>query len=190
MQHIGIFGGSFNPIHTGHIALAKSIMHIGGLDEIWLVVSPQNPFKVGNGSLIDDHTRLQLVRKALEGEDRMTASDIEFQLPKPSFMWNTLQELSTRHPDKEFTLIIGADNWSVFDKWYHADDIRKRYRIIVYPRDGYPLSEDEMPQGVTLINTQLYPISSTMIRQKTADGEDISGLVPERIENEVKLIYG
>ena len=166
MRNIGIFGGSFNPIHTGHIALAKQIISIAKLDAIWLVVSPQNPFKVGNSSLIDDSVRLHLAKKALEGETLIMASDVEFQLPKPSFMWNTLQYLSTQHPDIKFSLIIGADNWTVFDKWYHADDIKAHHNIIVYPREGFPLSATDMPPGTTLVNTPLYPVSSTMIRQK------------------------
>lgn len=189
MRNIGIFGGSFNPIHTGHIALAKQIISIAKLDAIWLVVSPQNPFKVGNNSLIDDSVRLHLAKKALEGETLIMASDVEFQLPKPSFMWNTLQYLSTQHPDIKFSLIIGADNWTVFDKWYHADDIKAHHNIIVYPREGCPLSATDMPPGVTLVNTPLYPVSSTMIRQKISKGEDISGLVPPCIENDVKLTY-
>ena len=123
MKKIGIYGGSFNPIHTGHISLAKQIINIAKLDEVWFVVSPQNPFKQNSLSLISDEIRLELTRKALEDEQQLKVSDCEFHLPRPSYMWHTLLALSSQHPDAEFNLIIGADNWAVFDKWYHATDI-------------------------------------------------------------------
>lgn len=189
MKHIGIYGGSFNPIHTGHIALARHILKAARLDAIWFVVSPQNPFKVGSDSLIDDNLRLKLTKKALEHEEGIEASDVEFNLPKPSYMWHTLQHLSAQHPNAEFTLIIGADNWAAFDRWYHADDIRSHRKIIVYPREGYTLSPSDMPTGVSLVEMPLYPISSTMIRQRIANGESINGLVPKCIEEDVRTIY-
>ena len=105
-------------------------------------------------------------------------------------MWHTLQALSSQHPDAEFYLIIGADNWAVFDKWYHATDIIQNYPIIVYPREGYNLDATAMPSGIRLVDTQLYPISSTMIRNMVAEGDDITGLVPEAIKQDVYRIYG
>lgn len=187
--HIGVYGGSFNPIHTGHIALARHIMKTEKLDAIWFVVSPQNPFKAGSGSLINDNVRLGLAQKALEGEEGIIASDVEFHLPKPSYMWNTLQHLTALHPDAQFTLIIGADNWTAFDRWYHSGDILSHHHIIVYPRQGYSLSPADMPPGVKLVPMPLYPVSSTMIRDKIANGESISGLVPKSIEDDVRKIY-
>ena len=190
MKKIGIYGGSFNPIHTGHISLAKQIIDIAKLDEVWFVVSPQNPFKQNSLSLISDEIRLELTRKALEGEQQLKVSDCEFHLPRPSYMWHTLLALSSQHPDAEFNLIIGADNWAVFDKWYHATDIILNYPIIVYPREGYDLDATAMPSSVRLVDTQLYPISSTMIRTMVAEGDDITGLVPEAIKQDVYRIYG
>lgn len=190
MKKIGIYGGSFNPIHTGHISLAKQIIDIAKLDEVWFVVSPQNPFKQNSLSLISDEIRLELTQKALEGEQQLKVSDCEFHLPRPSYMWHTLQALSCQHPDAEFYLIIGADNWAVFAKWYHATDIIQNYPIIVYPREGYDLDANTMPSGIRLVDTQLYPISSTMIRTMVVEGDDITGLVPEAIKQDVYRIYG
>ena len=126
----GIYGGSFNPIHNGHIAIAKRMLEEAGLDEIWLIVSPQNPLKAAD-SLLDDQLRLDMTQHALAPYPQLTASDYEFRLPRPSYMWHTLQHLSADYPDREFTLLIGADNWAVFDRWYHASDIIAHYPIAI-----------------------------------------------------------
>lgn len=184
----GIYGGSFNPIHNGHIALARHLLHEAELDEIWFVVSPQNPFKVQQQLLADDK-RLLLVRKALAPYPQLVASDFEFSLPRPSYMWHTLQGMSAQWPDRELHLIIGADNWLCFDRWYHADDIRRTYPIIIYPRQGYDITPADLPQGVRLVNTPLYNVSSTEIRADIAAGRDISGKVPSTILSEVEKEY-
>lgn len=181
----GIYGGSFNPIHNGHIALARHLLQEAELDEIWFVVSPQNPFKVQQ-QLLDDDKRLLLVRKALAPYPQLVASDFEFSLPRPSYMWHTLQGMSAQWPDRELHLIIGADNWLCFDRWYHADDIRSTYPIIIYPRQGYDIVSSALPQGVRLVNTPLYNVSSTEIRADVAAGRDISGKVPSTILSEVE----
>lgn len=184
----GIYGGSFNPIHNGHIALARHLLQEAELDEIWFVVSPQNPFKVQQQLLADDK-RLLLVRKALAPYPQLVASDFEFSLPRPSYMWHTLQGMSVQWPDRELHLIIGADNWLCFDRWYHADDIRSTYPIIIYPRQGYDIVSSALPQGVRLVNTPLYNVSSTEIRADVAAGRDISGKVPSTILSEVEKEY-
>lgn len=181
----GIYGGSFNPIHNGHIALARHLLQEAELDEIWFVVSPQNPFKVQQQLLADDK-RLRLVRQALAPYPQLVASDFEFSLPRPSYMWHTLQGMSAQWPDRELHLIIGADNWLCFDRWYHADDIRRTYPIIIYPRQGYNITAADLPQGVRLVNTPLYNVSSTEIRADIAAGRDISGKVPSTILSEVE----
>lgn len=181
----GIYGGSFNPIHNGHIALARHLLQEAELDEIWFVVSPQNPFKVQQQLLADDK-RLLLVRQALAPYPQLVASDFEFSLPRPSYMWHTLQGMSAQWPDRELHLIIGADNWLCFDRWYHADDIRRTYPIIIYPRKGYDITAADLPQGVRLVNTPLYNVSSTEIRADIAAGRDISGKVPSTILSEVE----
>lgn len=185
----GIYGGSFNPIHNGHIAIARNMTELAGLDEVWLVVSPQNPLKE-RGDLLDDHLRLEMTHMALAPYPKLKASDFEFALPRPSYMWNTLQALSAAHPDREFTLLIGADNWAVFDRWYHASDIIAHYPIAIYPRTGSPIDTDTLPPSVHLYDTGLYDISSTEVREKVARGEDVSQLVPKEILKDVNLHYG
>ncbi len=180
MKRTGIYGGSFNPIHNGHIALAKAFLRQAALDEVWFVVSPQNPFKV-NDHLLDDRWRLRLTEAALQGETRLIASDYEFRLPKPSYMWHTLQSMSREYPDREFTLLIGGDNWTTFRHWYHADDILSHYSLAVYPRKDNPIDAATLPHNVQLINAELLNISSTEVRQRIANRQDISHLVPPRV---------
>ena len=178
MKKIGIFGGSFNPIHRGHVALAQAVQKQCGLDEVWLMVSPQNPLKQ-QADLLDDNLRLELAQKALEGVEGVCASDYEFHLPKPSYTWNTLHQLSEDYPDCEFFLLIGGDNWAHFERWRQWKDILRNYDVIVYPRDEYPGT----------IDVPLLDVSSTEIRQKVGAGECISGLVPETIEKLVQTYY-
>ena len=178
MKKIGIFGGSFNPIHHGHVALAQAVQKQCGLDEVWLMVSPQNPLKQ-QADLLDDNLRLELAQKALEGVEGVCASDYEFHLPKPSYTWNTLHQLSEDYPDCEFFLLIGGDNWVHFERWRQWKDILRNYDVIVYPRDEYPGT----------IDVPLLDVSSTEIRQKVRVGECICGLVPETIEKLVQTYY-
>ena len=163
----GIYGGSFNPIHNGHIAIARAMTTRAGLDEVWLVVSPQNPLKLA-GSLLADEKRLLMAQTAVSGIPGVTATDYEFHLPRPSYMWNTLQSLSRDFPERDFTLLIGADNWAVFHRWYRADDIIAHYPIAIYPRTGYPIDTASLPPNVRLIDTGLYDISSTQVRELIA----------------------
>lgn len=191
MKRIGIYGGSFNPIHNGHIALARQFLTSLRLDEVWFVVSPQNPFKV-NDSLLDDDKRLELTRKAIEREPGMRVSDVEFSLPKPSYMWNTLQALSEEHPDKEFTLLIGGDNWERFANWYHADDILANYHVAVYPRRERECEEtgERGNENVTFVDAELLDISSTDIRRRIKEGRAVDHLVPRAIAKDVMKEYG
>ena len=185
---IGIFGGSFNPIHNGHIALAKAFLEKENLNEVWFMVSPQNPFKV-NQQLLADHLRLELVRKAIADNPHFRASDYEFQLPKPSYTWNTLQHLSHDYPTHRFTLLVGGDNWAAFDRWYHAEDILSNYKIVVYPRRGQEIDKSTLPTNVSLLQTPLIDVSSTDVRQRVEQGEDISKLVPEEILKDIQRLY-
>ena len=178
-MRIGIFGGSFNPIHVGHISLARQLRQLAGLDEVWLMVSPQNPLKQGDADLLDDFLRFEMAEKALEGVEGVKACNYEFHLPKPSFTWNTLQNLSKDYPDKTFMLLIGGDNWAHFERWRHWKDILRHYDVVVYPRDEHPGTVD-----VPLLN-----VSSTGIRQKVRAGESIEGLVPAAIEPLVCQYY-
>ena len=175
---IAIFGGSFNPIHNGHIALAQAVLERCGLDEVWLMVSPQNPLKQ-QSDLLNDRLRYELAQKALEGVRGVKACDYEFHLPKPSYTWNTLQRLCQDFPDKEFVLLIGGDNWARFQRWYHWKDILRHHRVIVYPRDQY----------IGTIDVPLLDVSSTEIRKRVRKGESIEGLVPSVIMNDVEKCY-
>lgn len=176
-MNIGLFGGSFNPIHNGHVRLAKSLLQEAALDEVWFLVSPQNPFKQDQ-QLLDDDKRLQLVRLALKEEPQLMASDFEFHLPKPSYTWNTLQALEQEYPERKFTLLIGGDNWEAFDKWYRYEDILKRYPIIVYPREGSKVPGVRfLGSEIQIVETPLINISSTQIRQRLHEGKSVRGLV-------------
>lgn len=182
MIRTGIFGGSFNPIHKGHTALAEQILKQNLVDELWLVVSPQNPLKK-DMQLMDDQTRLELAQLAVKNHPSIKVSDFEFHLPRPSYMTDTLKALRNSYPERNFCLIIGADNWLVFDHWFNYQEILKDYSIIVYARQGFPIDPKTLPQNVHLISPMLYPISSTEIRQNLKEETDVSKwLEPEVIE--------
>lgn len=184
-----IFGGSFNPIHNGHIRLAHQVITEGHADEVWLLVSPQNPLKQ-HQSLQPEAIRLELTRRALAADPQLIASDFEFTLPRPSYTWNTLCALREAYPDRQFSLLIGADNWALFDRWAHPDDILSNFPLLVYPRPGYPLSPEALPPSVHLIQAPLFPYSSTDVRQAVQSGAAITEMVPECIREEVMRVYG
>lgn len=186
MTKTGIFGGSFNPIHNGHIALARQLREAAGLDEVWLMVSPHNPLKEQAG-LLDDQLRLQMARQALADEPFIKASDYEFHLPRPSYTWNTLQALEADYPEREFVLMIGGDNWEHFSRWYRADDILSRYSLVVYPRRGSDIGQ--IPENVQVVDAELLDISSTDIRRRVRQGKTIAGMVPDRIVDAVTEHY-
>jgi nicotinate-nucleotide adenylyltransferase len=185
MVKTGIFGGSFNPIHNGHISLARQLKEMAGLDEVWLMVSPQNPMKQQT-NLLSDEARLQMARLALKNEPGIIASDYEMRLPKPSYTWLTLQALSRDYPERQFVLMIGGDNWAIFDKWYHAADILRNYQIVVYPRRDEQPVRKEQPASVTILEAELLDISSTEIRQRIREGRSIQKMVPPSVEAFIK----
>ncbi len=177
----GFFGGSFNPIHLGHVALAKEMLRVGLLDEVWFVVSPQNPLKADR-TQVAERLRLQMVELALQDQADMRACDVELHLPKPSYTWKTLAHLQATHPERAFILIIGADNWQVFHRWAHYETLLAHHNIIVYPRAGYAIDMAALPTGVTYLDAPLYPVSSTHIRQALAQEEDVSAFVDKRVQ--------
>ena len=189
MKKIGIFGGSFNPIHNGHIALARQLRELADLNEVWLMVSPLNPLKQSSADLLPDHLRLQMAQLALQGETGLKASDYEFHLPKPSYTWNTLQALHNDYPNDVFTLLIGADNWQLFHHWRNYADILAHYPIVIYPRQGSPIDAASLPKGVQLVNTQLYNVSSTEVRCRIREGKPVDQLIPASIVERAQTYY-
>lgn len=185
---VGIYGGSFNPIHNGHIALAEAFLRQAKLDEVWFMVSPQNPLKA-NTRLLDDKIRFKMVQKVLKHKRNLIACDYEFHLPKPSYTWDTLQRLSNDFPQHQFTLLIGSDNWTAFDRWYHHEDILQNYKIVIYPRLGDEIGKNELPNSVSLLNAEFINISSTEIRERIANGKSIDHFVPAEIAVEVTNAY-
>ena len=176
----GLFGGSFNPIHNGHVKLAQRMLKAAHLDEVWLLVTPQNPWK-SQADLLDDDMRLRLARAAVENIPGVVASDYEFHLPKPSYTWDTLQALAHDFPERQFTLLIGGDNWERFGGWYEHDKILANYDIAVYPRRGTVVDKDSLPPSVRVLRTALIDISGTDIRNRIHDGLPFEYLVPPQV---------
>lgn len=170
-MRIGIYGGSFNPIHRGHTELAASIVRQGLVDELWLLVSPLNPLKRDAASDIAEYEhRLNMARLATEGIEGVKVSDFERHLPIPSYTITTLGELRNAYPEHEFVLVIGADNWERFPRWYHAQEIIDTYSILIYRRPGCEMDETLLPPSVQVVDTPLYDISSTEIRESVKKG--------------------
>ena len=174
-----IFGGSFDPIHVGHLSLASAVVGSGLASEVWFMVSPQNPHKELQ-KLTDENVRLEMVRLAIDGNEHFKACDFEFNLPRPSYTINTLMALEESFPDREFMLLVGADNWEKFDRWYRHDEILERYGIIVYPRDNSAVPV--LPDGVIWLSAELHDVSSTQIRGLVANDHSITGLVVPSVE--------
>lgn len=170
---IGIFGGSFNPVHCGHIALARELVERGVVDQVWMTLSPVNPLKKDSSELLPDDVRMHMLRLACHGVPGLEVCDIELRLPRPSFTINTLEALAAEHPQLSFRLIIGADNMLIFDRWKAHERILSEFNPIVYPRPGYP-----WPGA---LNLPVHDISSTAIREMIRNGQEIKGLVPEPV---------
>lgn len=173
---VGLFFGSFNPLHNGHLQIARCLLEQNACREVWFVVSPRNPWKE-DASLLDEHRRFAIVRAAIADEPRMAASDIEFDMPRPSYTWQTLCAFRAQYPDTPFALIIGGDNLPRFHQWRHAREILASFPLFVYPRPGIALPP--LPPGdIRLVHAPLADVSSTQIRAKIQAREDISALVP------------
>lgn len=184
-EKIGLYFGSFNPIHNGHLTLADYILKNTELEKIWFVVSPQNPLK-SLSSLLDNKTRLDLVKLAIEGNDNFIASDVEFFLSYPSYTINTLNYLSQTSPEKEFALIIGQDNLVNFHKWKDNQKILDQYHIFVYPRENCEYSPLKDNNHIHLIDSPLINISATYIREQIKNNKDIRYLLPEKVRKEIE----
>ncbi|MBR1682126.1 MAG: nicotinate-nucleotide adenylyltransferase [Bacteroidaceae bacterium] len=182
----GIYGGSFNPIHLGHLSLGRWLVRHREVEELWFLVSPQNPLKPAEG-LLADEARLLLARKAVGRSRGLRVSDFEFHLPRPSYMVHTLEALRAAYPERDFVLVIGADNWHRFPQWYRSADILRHHRILIYPRPGFPIDAAALPEGVRLVETPLHDISSTQIREAICQDAAYDGWgLPPRVWTEIQ----
>lgn len=185
MKKVAVFGGSFNPVHIGHMILADFIRQEMAFDEVWFMLSPLNPLKANPGELLPDEVRLEMLHLAVDGSDGFKVSDIELSMPRPSYTVDTLRELRKRYPDVEFSLIVGGDNFASFDRWKCSDEILKMVRLIVYPRPGCELP-DVTGDDVTVVKAPLVDISSTDIRRLIASGRSVNFLIPDKVYNYIR----
>ena len=179
---IGIFGGSFNPIHSGHAIIAHHIITSGAVDRLWLMVSPVNPLKVGHERQVADTDRLRMVEMVTRPLENVETSAFEFTMPKPSYTIDTLNALQAKFPDDEFYLVTGADNWVIFDRWRNSKEILAKYHLLVYPRLGYDVViPEELRDRVTLVDAPIIELSSTAVRERLAQGLSVRYYVPDEV---------
>ncbi len=184
---IGLYFGSFNPVHHGHLIIASHIINAEMVDEVWLVVSPQNPFK-NSAVLLNENHRLHLVQLAIEGAPKLRASNIEFKLPKPSYTVNTLAYLAEKYTNHSFTIILGSDGFQNINKWHNAEVILKHYPILVYNRPGFTVT-DTFGANIKILEAPLLQISSTHIRKLIREKKSIKYLVPDSVAEEITRQY-
>lgn len=185
---IGLYFGSFNPIHIGHLAIANFMAEYSDLEEIWFVVSPQNPFK-HQSSLLADYHRLELVSKAIEHYPKFRASNIEFGLPQPSYTIDTLTYLNEKYTQHSFALIMGSDNLKYLHKWKNYEQLLKNHEIYVYPRPGFDDKQIAIAGTVHLIDAPLMEISSSFIRKAIGEQREIPFFMPESAYNYLKEMH-
>ncbi len=184
----GLFFGSFNPIHSGHLALADYMLEYTDLQNIWFIVSPQNPFK-NKSDLLDEKDRLKIVNIAIGNNTKLKACDIEFELPQPSYTITTLNCLKVKYPEYEFALIMGADNLENFHKWKNYEEILKHYQLYVYPRTESDGGELKNHPHVKIVNAPLMEISSTAIRKAIKESNDIRSFIPDAVYQYIKKMH-
>jgi len=182
-MNIGLYFGSFNPIHHGHLIIALHTVQNTNLDQIWFVVSPQNPLKPAAG-LLNEYHRLHLVRLSIEGLDQLKTSDIEFHLPRPSYTIDTLTYLDEKYPGHKFSVVMGSDSFRNLPKWKNSEQILKNYNLLIYLRPAYPMPE-VLPPRVNVITAPLLEISATLIRQNLKLHKSIRYFVPDAVADEI-----
>ena len=181
---IGLYFGSFNPIHVGHLIIANHVLNETAINKIWFVVSPQNPFKESR-TLLNEFDRLHLVRLATQEDNRIKCSDVEFTLPKPSYTSNTLIFLGEKYPEHQFALIMGSDSYQNLDKWKNYETIVNNYSIYVYKREGYDIKKASTNAPI-ILNAPIIQISASQIRESIKSGKSIRYLVPEIVREEIE----
>ncbi len=182
---VGLYFGSFNPIHHGHLIIANYVLQNSDLNQVWFIVSPQNPLKPTAG-LLNEYHRLFLVNLAIEGENKLKASDIEFKLPKPSFTIDTLAYLQEKYPHHQFAVIMGSDSFQNLPKWKNYEQILKSYEIYVYVRSGFETIEKYPGAKIVAMQAPLLQISATHIRKNIREGKSIRYLVPDKVMEEIE----
>ena len=183
-MNIGLYFGSFNPIHIGHLIIANHVLNETPVNKIWFIVSPQNPFKESK-TLLNEFDRLHLVRLATQDDNRIKCSDIEFNLPKPSYTSNTLAFLSEKYPEHQFSIIMGSDSYQNLDKWKNYETIINNYPVYVYKREGHEIKKTFDKEAVTL-NAPIIQISASQIREHIRSAKSIRYLVPEIVREEIE----
>ena len=179
---IGIFGGSFDPIHIGHAIIAQHIINSGVVDRLWFMVSPLNPLKVDKDRHVADTDRLRMVEMVSRPMEGVETSAFEFSLPRPSYTIDTLNALQAKFPDDELYLVTGGDNWQIFDKWRNSEEILAKYHLLIYPRLGYEVViPDELKDRVALLDAPIIELSSTEIRERLAKGLSVRYSVPDEV---------
>lgn len=179
-MNIGLYFGSFNPIHTGHLIIASHVLEHSDLDKIWFVVSPHNPLKESH-TLLNEYDRLHLAELAVKNNPGFRVSNVEFHLPKPSYTIDTLTYLSEKFPLEKFTVIMGSDSYQNLPRWKNYERILEYYKIVVFERPGFILDRDTLPANVSVLKAPLLEISSTHIRTQVKEGRSIRYLVPEGV---------
>ncbi len=180
---IGLYFGSCNPIHVGHLIIAETLYDRSDLDEVWFVVSPQNPLKKKQ-SLAHEHDRLRMVELAIEDNFNFRASDVEFRMPRPSYTIDTLTYLTEQYPQHQFCLFLGSDNLDQLKKWKNYKQILEHHAVIVYPRPGEPKEFDH--PSIRVINAPLLDISATFIRKSIQEGKSVHYLIPESVADYIR----
>ncbi|MGC4100971.1 nicotinate (nicotinamide) nucleotide adenylyltransferase [Ferruginibacter sp.] len=181
---IGLYFGSFNPVHVGHLIIANHLINNTALDQVWFVVSPQNPFKQSS-SLLNEYHRLHLVNLAIEGESRLRASNVEFKLPKPSYTIDTITYLEEKYPDHAFSIIMGSDGFQNLDKWKNYQALIKDRTFFIYKRPGFEVTQT-FGAAIEILNAPLLDISSTAIRALIKEKKSIRFLVPDSVKEEIE----
>lgn len=183
-MHIGLYFGSFNPIHIGHLIIANHVLNETPINRIWFIVSPQNPLKESK-TLLNEFDRLHLVRLATQDDNRIKCSDIEFNLPKPSYTSNTLAFLSEKYPEHQFSLIMGSDSYQNLDKWKNYETIINNYPVYVYKREGHEIKKTFGTEA-KILNAPIIQISASQIRDHIRTAKSIRYLVPEVVREEIE----